>query len=425
MYKSFVLLIIAIMSTLCNPLLYAQNKVKIVKTKNKYQFLINNKPTYIKGVGCGEAFGKEGENYLKMSKNLGANAVRTWGIDQSTQKYLDEAHKLGLYVNAGLWLNPVKKDKKCSYITDTEYQTKVTKECLDYVKQYKDHPAIITWNVGNEVFFFTKDEKERIAFAKFLNNLIKKIKKIDPDHPIIYTSAAITGLDYIVKYVPEVDIFGLNLYGGVSMSIFMCKKKLNRPVMVTEIGPIGPWDCKKDTNKITVEPTEKAKSFQYRNNVKEVFKYKDYVLGNYVFHLGETTQDSLCWWNINYHNFKKASFVEIQKLYKETKKIIPVPRIARIKLSKRKNIQQEEWIEVKTKVYYPNKKKLTYDYFCSTIMQGILRYYVNEKIPVQIKKTEDSVKIKVPSKKGIYRFYVLVYDDKGYADLQNLSIQVD
>jgi len=404
---------------------FAGNIVEIKKDANTYKLIVNGKQTYILGVGCGESFGSQNENYLKLAKELGANAVRTWGITQGNKKYLDEAYRNGLFVCAGLWLNPVYENGKCSYLTDFNYQRKVKKEILDYIKKYKDHPAILFWNVGNEVFFFTKDEKERIGFAKFLNNLIKEIKKIDKNHPVIYTSSSTTGLNYIIKYVHELDIFGMNLYGGISMSIFMCKRqKLNKPIIITEFGPLGPWDRPKDINGVPIEQREYEKAVIYRNYFKEIKKYQDIVLGAFAFHLGETTQESLSWWNINVGNFKKESFWELFKLYTGKKIKNRAPRIISLKLSKQKNLNPGEWFEVKVKAIDPDKDKLNYKYLCSEAKEGILQYYVNKKINIEVRGTENNVKIKAPLQPGVYRIYVLVTDPYGNADIYNKSISV-
>lgn len=406
--------------------LHAQNKVKIIKEDNQYKLLINEKETFIKGVGCGLAFGKSNENYLKMAKELGANAVRTWGIDQGNLKYLDEAYKQNLYVFAGLWLNPVYKNKKCSYLTDTKYQIKVRKKILSYVKKYKNHPSIIFWNVGNEVFLFTKDEQERIGFARFLNSLIKAIKQIDKEHPVIYTSSAATGLDYIIKYVPQVDAFGMNLYGGASLLIYECKKKnLNKPIFITEFGPLGEGDCQKDINKLSIEPNDNAKAIQYRNLYSEITNHKNAVCGVFAFHLGETTPNSLSWWNINFHNLKRPAYAELFKLYNNSKEKIIIPKIKSFKVSKQRKLKKGEWIEASLIVSYPNKEELEYEYFCSSSIEGVLQYYVNKRIPISVKGSGPLVKIQVPAQKGVFRLYGLVKNKNGYASIHNVSISVE
>ena len=89
------------------------------------------------------------------------------------------------------------------------------KQALDYVQRFKNHPAVIMWNLGNEVLFFTLEEEERIAFCRFLENVIQKVKAIDKDHPVLYTAFSGKMFPYLKKYVPSLDLVGINTYGGV------------------------------------------------------------------------------------------------------------------------------------------------------------------------------------------------------------------
>ncbi|MDD5065609.1 MAG: glycoside hydrolase family 2 TIM barrel-domain containing protein [bacterium] len=404
--------------------LTAGNKVKIVKQENRYKLLVNDKETFIYGAGCGLGTGREKEDYLLMAKEMGANCVRTWGIDQGTREYLDRARELGLWVSAGLWLNPVYENKKCSYITDTEYRTNVRKEVLDYIRQYKDHPAILFWNVGNEVFAFTRDVPEKEAFAVFLNGLIKDIKKIDQGHPVLYTSAGTAGLDYIIRSVPELDIFGMNLYGGISHSFYQCKKKnLNRPVLITEFGITFTWDCMKDINQLAVEPPDQAKAALFRNRYREIIRYKDDCIGVFAFHLGETTQDSLTWWNFNFKKYRLAGWYELRKLYTGQKNI-SLPVIKTLKVSKQKNLLPGEWIDASVELDNTNPDQFQYQYFCSTTRMNIYQYYVNTNIGINVKGSGKKVRIQVPEKAGLYRLHVLVHDQNTNGAVQNVSLKV-
>src|SRR3989338_2319523 len=158
---------------------------------------------------------REGKvDYLKLAKDMGANVVRTWGIDQGNAQYLKKANQYGLYVNAGIWLNPVYADGRCSYIMDVEYKKEVRRQTLEYVKRNMNDPAVLFWNVGNETIYWTNKEEERVFFCLFLERLIQEVHALDPHHPVIYTSSYATAVPYIKKYVPSLNILGINAYGG-------------------------------------------------------------------------------------------------------------------------------------------------------------------------------------------------------------------
>ena len=103
--------------------------VKVVHGVGGYKLVVNGQPFYVQGAGVGEMSGKKGENYLVLAKELGANAVRTWGTDQGTKKYLDEANRLGLYVDAGIWINFVDAKQGISYLAGGEKSRRI---CFSY-----------------------------------------------------------------------------------------------------------------------------------------------------------------------------------------------------------------------------------------------------------------------------------------------------
>ena len=215
------------------------NVVKVIGSKGNWQLTVNGEVFRIKGAGVGRAVGKDGSDFLKMARDMGANTVRTWGVNQGNQQYLDTAQKYGLKVDAGIWLNAIPTGSKQSYL-DKRFLAKTRKEILKYVSKYKDHSAIIFWNIGNEVIFFTKSEEERVAFCQFLESVIQEVHMIDSNHPVIYTSAATNDTGYIKKYVPSVDLIGINTYGGIEKIHQDLTAMFDIPYLVTEFGSLGP-----------------------------------------------------------------------------------------------------------------------------------------------------------------------------------------
>ena len=186
--------------------------VRLLKSASGWSLEVSEAPLFIKGVGCNVDRGAHGEDYLRMAREMGANAVRTWGI--VSRRYFDQARDNGLLVDAGIWFDPVRNGNPNSY-TDARYRQQLTREVLAYVKKMKHHPALLFWNLGNEVFSHTDSEKERAAFGAFLNTLIDAVHKEDPNHPIIYSCPDGTSeLPYLRAHVPNLDIIGVNTYGG-------------------------------------------------------------------------------------------------------------------------------------------------------------------------------------------------------------------
>ncbi|HXV18811.1 MAG TPA: glycoside hydrolase family 2 TIM barrel-domain containing protein [Candidatus Omnitrophota bacterium] len=404
---------------------YDPNVVKVVRENFGYEIVSNDRPYYIKGVGVGKAFGKNGENYLAMAKEMGANTVRTWGTDQGDKKYLDEAYRQGLMVNAGIWLNYVSADGKFSYLHDAEYLKKKEEEALDYVRTFKDHPAVLMWNIGNEAIYFTKSKEEKIALARYLEILIQKVKILDPNHPVTYASVNTNDLPYLKDHVPSLDIVGMNVYGSVIAAESRWKTlDFDIPYMITEFGPTGPWDASKDVNGKVQEATDYVKATQYRNLWNTIRERRGKNVGGFSFHLGETTQESLTYWNLNDHGFKKESFRMMQKLYNaivaeenHAPRVNPISGVPNA-------VKPGSAMRVSVSASDPEGDPLTYSYAASTTNELVMEYYVNEEVPIKIEGKGESVTLYAPQEPGVYRIYAFVRDDHENSSVRSKTLKV-
>ncbi len=402
---------------------YKGNQVEIKSSVSGHELWVNGSPFYIKGVGLGEAFGKKGENYLVLAKELGANAVRTWGTDQGTQKYLDEAAKQGLLVSAGIWINYADEKGTYSYLNDHPCMKQKEKETLDYVRKFKNHPAILAWNIGNECIFFTKDPAEREALCRFINQLIAKVKKIDPHHPVLYASVNSLDLPYLKKYIPNLDIIGMNIYGSVIGSQSGWQSlDFGKPYVVTEFGPLGPWDLPKDANGKMLEQDDITKAQQYKNHWSLIRERKGKNIGGFVFHVGETTQESLTMWNLNDHLLKKEPFVVIQKQYGGGDGKDHAPKI--ISFSIPATVAPGAEFEAEIVAQDPEGADLEYAFKASTSTQDVLQYYVNTPVEIEVKGEGAKVSIVAPSTPGIYRIYGFARDKTGHSASKSKTIAV-
>ena len=71
-------------------------KVEVVQNEDgSYEVHRGGQPYYIKGAG--------GDKKLDELVEIGGNSIRTWGIENA-QEILDEAHKKGLTVMMGFWV---------------------------------------------------------------------------------------------------------------------------------------------------------------------------------------------------------------------------------------------------------------------------------------------------------------------------------
>ncbi|MBI4598479.1 MAG: hypothetical protein HY737_08785 [Candidatus Omnitrophica bacterium] len=401
------------------------NVVRIAGTKGHWQILLNGRPFELQGVGAAYARGSDGADYLAMARAMGANTVRTWGTRQGTREFLDQAHRYGLYVDAGIWLNPVYEDGTCSYITDTAYQRQVRDETIQYVTAYKNHPAILFWNIGNETIHFTRKEEERVAFSRFLEALVQEVHAIDPHHPVIHTSAFTSAVDYVKRYAPSVDIFGLNVYGGLEDAHREVIDKLSIPYVVTEFGPIGPWDRPRDIHGKAIELTDVERSEFYEQQAAFIQRHRGYALGGFPFALGEANQVSLIWWNLNYQRYKRFAFLKLQALYTKQPMGNRPPAVRALEFSKQQALRPGEPFEIRVDYWEPEGEAVEFRYFASTSEETpTLEEFQNREIPLKVDGRGPVVKAEAPRQEGIYRIYVVAVDPHDLAGTLSGTISV-
>ncbi|MBN2144829.1 MAG: hypothetical protein JW774_09425 [Candidatus Aureabacteria bacterium] len=404
------------------------SECRIKGEEGKWFLEVDQKPFELKGAGCGMATGEDGCDYFALAEEMGANTVRTWGIDQGNKTYLDEAEKHHLKVDAGIWFphcNKQRKQKVFSYINNTERLNSLEKETLDYVNKYKSHPAVIMWNLGNEVLFFTNEEEEKIAFCRFLENMVQKVKQADPDHPVLYTCAGSANMAYLKKYAPGLDMIGFNTYGGVEYLHEEWKRlEFSIPYLITEFGPTGPWDCPKDQFDKSIDQADYEKSFAYQLILEEAEQFKGSCLGLFAFHLGDTTQESLSWWNLTWGKHKRESFYTIQKFYtgRECKNKPPI--CTQVELNKYL-VKPGERMTAMITARDPGKARLSYDIRVSTAYENILEYKPNTIIPLKTTPRANKVEFEAPRKPDTYKVHALVFDKTGNVAIRTVSFRVE
>ncbi|MCM8812827.1 MAG: hypothetical protein NC924_02680 [Candidatus Omnitrophica bacterium] len=141
---------------------------------------------------------------------------------------------------------------------EEEFLVKVTEDVLHMVDFFKDSPAILFWNLGNEnnysfdgrvnpwstpeidalpTFGEQSDERARLYYS-FINALTKKIKAADPNHPVSLGNGETVGLKSAAEYCPDVDMIGAIVYRGKVFGNFFkeIKRKFDKPVVLTEFG---------------------------------------------------------------------------------------------------------------------------------------------------------------------------------------------
>tara|TARA_B100000941_G_scaffold75785_1_gene51654 strand:+ start:5849 stop:7126 length:1278 start_codon:yes stop_codon:yes gene_type:complete len=403
---------------------YSQvSKVEVsTNTQGNFELLKNGIPYYIKGAGA--------KDHFDLLVNSGANSIRIWSTNNSS--LLDSAHQYGLTVTLGLHVRP----ERSGMDYNNEYAVKGQIEKLkNEVLKYKDHPALLVWGIGNEVDL----KYSNFKVWETIEILAKFIKEVDPNHP---TMTVIAGVDpskayYIKKYCPSVDILGLNVYGSIENAGANLRKfNWDKPYIVTEWGVNGPFEAKTTSWKAKVEPPNGFKADQRLRRYQElIVEDKERCLGSYCFLWGQKQESTATWhgmflkngnpteavdvmhycWKGEWPNSRAPSIrdISLENIGWRKDHIIEPSKQATVKIEYSKYNNNNVYIEY---VLYPEA-------FSNKIGGDIQKS--PDPIPFEIvRQTENKLIFISPKKKGAYRLFAFVKNDKGQSSVANIPFLI-
>lgn len=402
-------------------------KVQVKKTSDGWTLFRGGKPYYIYGAG--------GHGNLDLLKQLGGNSVRTWSAYELEKgSVLVDAQKLGLTVAAGLWLAPERHGFNYSDRVEVKKQFDAS---LAVVDKFKNEPAILVWGIGNEM----EGDGTKPEIWKAVNDIAKEIHRRDPNHPTM-TVIAGTGpgaikLVNFMKYCPDIDILGINSYGGMATLIDEVReKKLDRPFIATEFGPIGWWERPRTSWGAPLEQTstEKAETYtkSYEHSVKGAGKLS---FGSYVFLWGAKQERTHTWFNLLLPNGKDG--VErtsaVDALSRQWTGKWPSERAPQISPITTDAAQKEvapgsEWT-ASVEATDPDGDSLVYVWEVREETHDAREGGDAEAAPpahpeAMLDQNGRTAKFRAPQQPGAYRLYVSIHDNKGGVATANTPFYV-
>jgi len=328
---SFILIWTAAIS-ICQP-----HRVTIDKSSDGLKLMVNEKAFIINGmnwdyypVGTNYTYHiwdqpdeviKEGiDQEMTLLKNMGVNSIRVYtGIPKYWIQYIYENY--GIYTMLNHTFGRYGLNLDDTWVGNTDYSERRTKELLlrevkELVSEYKDTPGLLLYLLGNENnygLFWEGAETEDIPVAdrkstvkawplyKLMNEAAVEMKKIDASHPVALCNGDIFFLDIISKECKDIDIFGTNVYRGVSLgdAFDRVKNEYGKPILFTEFGADA-------FNMITKEEDQKSQAFYLYHHWKEIYENTAAMgkAGNSIG--GYTFQFSDGWWK-----YKQTKNLEI------------------------------------------------------------------------------------------------------------------
>lgn len=391
---------------------------QLIHNDSGWQLLRDGKPYEIHGVG--------GSGSKSLLKQMGGNSFRTWDA-QDIGNQLDEAEKLGLTVTVGIWL---KHERHGGNYNDADFVAGQLARVREKVSQYKDHPAVLMWAIGNEV---EGEKGDNAAIWSHIESCAALVKRIDPSHPTMTVVAEIGGdkVKNINRLCPSIDIIGINSYAGASNLLKRYRDGGGvKPIVVTEFGPNGTWEVGRNDFNALPEPTGTEKADQYREHfINTAQKNQDLVLGSYAFTWGAKLEMTATWFGMLLPDGSKLPSVDAMcELWTGQPPANRCPAIEPITLSTPARVASGTSIDATVSASDPDGDTLAYDWI---LLSEVAKPGVGgdpETMPDThrdaITADHNRAKIRAPEP-GRYRLYVYVRDGKGSANTANVPLLVE
>ncbi|AXG67921.1 glycosyl hydrolases family 2, TIM barrel domain [Kordia sp. SMS9] len=422
--KTFVSTLLLCCVAFCNA------QVTLGKKDTSWNILVDGKPFPVKGA----TFGHENDvanydKYFKDLQELGVNTLRTWATGENTKAFLDAAAKYDIKVMVGIWMRHgrpgMEDDDSFDYLRDKDGMEAMYDFSINVVKMYKDHPAVLTWGVGNEVYLNMATDEEKEAYSKFLERVCSNIKKLDPNHPISSTEAWTFGLKWWQQYVPSIDIYGLNCYGAGAnfLQEELEKRNIDKPYIITEFNVQGEWDIKNEVNGVKVEPSDEEKYTAIADGYKNWIVTKPNCLGVYVFHYADGNDYGSPWLFTHHRGLYRPTYWAIRKAFTGKKPTNAIPKIETFQLSN-ETINSNTWIPITLEVSDAENEALNISFYYN-------QHTGSRKRRSQIHKVnhrgslKDGFEIQVPKEHGAVKVYVNVQDTFNNVGIASTGIQVN
>ncbi|MEO1589166.1 MAG: glycoside hydrolase family 2 TIM barrel-domain containing protein, partial [Bacteroidota bacterium] len=234
------------------------DQVKVVDAADGSRLMVNGQPMMINGmnwdyfpIGTNFNYSLWSESdavvraaldrEMSLLQNMGVNAVRMYtGVPPKWIAYIYEKYGIHTMLNHSFGRYGLTIDG--SWVAITDYREPKTKELLmseatKLAEQYKNTPGLLLYLLGNEnnygLFWagaeteaFPEGEEQLRAVGeargrpmyKLMNDAAKAMKSIDGSHPVAICNGDLLFIDIVAEECTDVDIYGTNMYRGVSFT---------------------------------------------------------------------------------------------------------------------------------------------------------------------------------------------------------------
>jgi len=223
---------------------------------------------------------------MSLLQKMGVNTIRQYtGVPPKWIEYIYETY--GIYTMLNHPFGRYGLSIEGNWVAKTNYSDAKTKEVLlsevkALTEEYQNTSGLLMYLLGNENnygLFWEGAETEDIPVEysdstiqprdmyKLFNEATLAMKAIDSSYPIAICNGDLGFLDIIIEECKDIDIFGTNMYRGVSFgdAFQRVKDELNKPIMFTEFGSDA-------FNTIENKEDQKSQAYYMLGNWQEIYQ---------------------------------------------------------------------------------------------------------------------------------------------------------
>lgn len=241
------------------------------------QLLVDGAPHAIKGIcyhpvpkGAVARSFERLEGDLALMRAAGVNTLRVYAPIADVA-VLDQIHATGMKVIIGF-----------GYNQNGRYDIQ-SGTFLEYVERFKDHAAILMWELGNEYNYHPEwFEGDVRRWYRAMNTAAAEIHRRDPAHPVSTAHGELPDA-LALQSSPNIDVWGVNLYRwDHPAEVFQQWLQLSsKPLYLSEAGSDSYMTTAAHGYAQGVNPQAQADALD--RILKEIFAHTDMTLGVTVF----------------------------------------------------------------------------------------------------------------------------------------------
>lgn len=273
--------------------------VEVIKTNEGFLLYRNGAPYFIEGVS--------GAEHWEIAASHGGNTVRTYHT-YKLDSLLNLATRLNLTVAVGLEL-PKMRNK--NIYNQSEQAEEARKKVVETINNYKDHPAVLCWVLGNEVNLLHESDKE---YWEWTETTIQAIHKADSTHPVmVCVNEMRKNYEMVAEYAPSLDILGVNVFGNIEeMNMNLASEDTwSGPIIIAEWSPLGYWEASRTEWNAPIEESDARKGALFEWYYETYLKNPGpRLLGSMAFYWGQKQERTHTWFSIFSEKGEKTTIVD-------------------------------------------------------------------------------------------------------------------